>query len=78
MIWDYLERRKKNVHMKNKPHYVKLLCIVQKKKLQGVIMNDREKMNRMPKKLPNGHNIGGGAKQKRRKENKQKSNKQKS
>jgi hypothetical protein len=46
MIWDYLERRKKNVHMKNKPHYVKPLCIVQKKKLQGVIMNDREKMNR--------------------------------
>jgi hypothetical protein len=32
----------------------------------------------MPKKLPNGHNIGGGAKQKRRKANKQKSNKQKS
>ena len=32
----------------------------------------------MPNKLPNGHNIGSGAKQKRRKENKEKSNKQKS
>ena len=29
----------------------------------------------MTKKKPNGHNIGGSAKQKRRKENKQESNK---
>ena len=33
-------------------------------------MNDREIMD-MAKKLPGGHNIGGGAKQKRRKERKQ-------
>ena len=48
---------------------------IKKKKLQRFKMNDGEKMNRMTKKLPNGHNIGGSAKQKRRKENKQKSNK---
>ena len=36
-------------------------------------MNDRETVD-MTKKLPKGHNIGGGAKQKRRKEQKQESN----
>ena len=37
-------------------------------------MNDREIID-MTKKLPSGHNIGGSAKQKRRKEHKQKPNK---
>jgi hypothetical protein len=37
-------------------------------------MNDRRIID-MTKKLPSGHNIGGGAKQKRRKERKQESNK---
>jgi len=37
-------------------------------------MNDREILD-MAKKLPRGHNIGGSAKQKRRKEHKQESNK---
>ena len=34
-------------------------------------MNDREKWIEMTKKLPNGHNIGGGNSQKRRQEKKQ-------
>jgi hypothetical protein len=37
-------------------------------------MNDKGIID-MTKKLPSGHNIGGGAKQKRRKERKQESNK---
>ena len=37
-------------------------------------MNNREIID-MTKKLPSGHNIGGGAKQKRRKEHKQESKK---
>jgi hypothetical protein len=37
-------------------------------------MNDRE-MTDMTKKLPRGHNIGGSAKQKRRKAHKQESDK---
>ena len=37
-------------------------------------MHDRE-IKDMTKKLPNGHNIGGGNKQKRREEHKQESNK---
>ncbi len=37
-------------------------------------MNDEGTAD-MTKKLPRGHNIGGGAKQKRRKEHKQESNK---
>lgn len=37
-------------------------------------MNDRGIMD-MTKKLPNGHNIGGGNKQKRRKAHKQESDK---
>ena len=41
-------------------------------------MNNRKKRIEMTKKLPNGHNIGGGNSQKRRKKNKQESNKQKS
>ena len=34
-------------------------------------MNDREKWIEMTKKLPKGHNIGGGNSQKRRQEKKQ-------
>lgn len=37
-------------------------------------MSDRD-LRDMTKKLPSGHNIGGGAKQKRRKEFKQESDK---
>ena len=37
-----------------------------KKTLQRLKMNDRVKRTEMTKKLPQGHNIGGGNRQKRR------------
>ena len=48
---------------------------IKKKKLQRYKMTIGKKWIEMTKKLPNGHNIGGTAKQKRRKEHKQESNK---
>ena len=46
----------------------------QGKETTKVYMNDRGIID-MTKKLPNGHNIGGGNKKKKRKEHKQESNK---